>query len=65
MVFQYGGPASLVDTLLNLVEGLPKRVEAAIAAKGGPTSYLTLWIKNGMSLNFICESRQVSEYFWQ
>lgn len=27
------------DTLQNLVESLPRRVEAVIAAKGGPTSY--------------------------
>ena len=27
-----------INTLLNLVESLPKRVEAVIAAKGGPTS---------------------------
>ena len=29
----------LIKTLLNLVESLPRRVEAVIAAKGGPTSY--------------------------
>lgn len=28
-------------------------------------SYGTLWIRNGMSLKVICESSQVSEYFWQ
>ncbi len=28
-----------IKTLLNLVESLPRRVEAVIAAKGGPTSY--------------------------
>jgi len=28
-----------INTLLNLVESLPRRVEAVIAAKGGPTSY--------------------------
>jgi len=28
-----------MNTLLNLVESLPRRVEAVIAAKGGPTSY--------------------------
>ena len=50
-------------TLLNLVESLSRRVEAVIAAKGGPMSYQTLWIKNGTSLKFICGSRQVSEYF--
>ena len=27
-----------INTLLNLVESLPRRVEAVIAAKGGPTS---------------------------
>ena len=27
------------DTLLNLVDSLPRRVEAVIAAKGGPTQY--------------------------
>ena len=26
-----------IDTLLNLVDGFPRRVEAVIAAKGGPT----------------------------
>ena len=45
-----------INTLLNLVESLPRTVEAVIAAKGGLTSYLTLWIKNGMSLQFICMS---------
>ena len=47
------------------MESLPRRAEAVIAAKGGPTSYWTLWIKNGMSLKFICESRHVSQYFRQ
>ena len=28
-----------IDTLLNLVDGLPRRVEAVIAAEGGPTQY--------------------------
>ncbi|KAL0151286.1 hypothetical protein M9458_053477, partial [Cirrhinus mrigala] len=28
-----------IKTLLNLVDSLPRRVEAVIAAKGGPTSY--------------------------
>jgi len=42
-----------INTLINLMESLPRRVEAFIAAKGGPTSYETLWIKNGMSLKFI------------
>ena len=28
-----------INTLPNLVESLPSRVEAVIAAKGGPTSY--------------------------
>ncbi|KAL0147879.1 hypothetical protein M9458_056838, partial [Cirrhinus mrigala] len=28
-----------INTLLNLVDSLPRRVEAVIAAKGGPTSY--------------------------
>ena len=28
-----------INTLLNLVESLPRRVEAVIAAKGAPTSY--------------------------
>ena len=28
-----------IDTILNLVDGLPRRVEAVIAAKGGPTQY--------------------------
>jgi len=28
-----------INILLNLVESLPRRVEAVIAAKGGPTSY--------------------------
>ena len=28
-----------INTLLNLVESLPRRVEAVIATKGGPTSY--------------------------
>ena len=43
-----------INTLLNLVESLPRRAEAVIAAKAGPTSYQTLWMKNGMSLKFIC-----------
>ena len=30
------------DTLLNLVDNLPRRVEAVKAAKGGPIQYLTL-----------------------
>lgn len=54
-----------MNTLLNLVDSLPRRVEAVIAAKGGPTSYWTPQNWNGMSLKLICESRQVSEYFWQ
>ncbi|KAI2662490.1 Transposable element Tcb2 transposase [Labeo rohita] len=29
----------IINTLLNLVDSLPRRVEAAIAAKGGPRSY--------------------------
>ena len=29
-----------IDTLLNLVDGLPRRVEAVIAAKGGANSIL-------------------------
>ena len=28
-----------ISTLLSLIESLPRRVEAVIAAKGGPTSY--------------------------
>ena len=36
------------------MESLPRRVEAVIAVKGGQTS-----------LKLICESRQVSEYFWK
>ena len=28
-----------IDTLLNLVDGLPRRFEAVIAAKGEPTQY--------------------------
>ena len=44
------------------MESLRRRVEAVIAAKG-PTSYLSLWIKNGTSLKFICESKQVSDTF--
>ena len=28
-----------INTLLNLVDSLPRRVEAVLAAKGGPTSY--------------------------
>ena len=52
-----------INTLL--VEILPRRAEAVIAEKGGLMSYETHWIKNGMSLKFICESRQVSKYFWQ
>ena len=28
-----------INTLLNLVERLPRRGEAVVAAKGGPTSY--------------------------
>jgi len=28
-----------INTLLNLLESLPIRVEAVIAAKGGPTPY--------------------------
>lgn len=35
------------DTLLNLVESLPKRVEDFIAAKGNPTQNVTLWTKTG------------------
>ena len=44
-----------INTLLNLVDRLPRRVEAVLGAKGG----------NGMSLKLKCESRQVSENFWQ
>ncbi|KAI4871400.1 hypothetical protein NFI96_009402 [Prochilodus magdalenae] len=40
-------PASESD----LVESRPRR---AIAVKGGPTSYSTLWINDGMSLRFMC-----------
>ena len=40
---KFGGGGIMVKipitTLLNLVKSLPRRVEAAIAAKGGPTSY--------------------------
>ena len=32
-------PKIPINTLLNLVESLPRRVEAVIAAKGGPTPY--------------------------
>jgi len=39
-----------INTFLNLVESLPRRVEPAMAAKGGPTPYLTLQIKNWISL---------------
>ena len=28
-----------IDTLLNLAGGFPRRVEAVVAAKGGPTQY--------------------------
>ena len=31
---------TLIDTLLNLVDGLPRRGEAVIAAKGGANSIL-------------------------
>ncbi|MEQ2284595.1 hypothetical protein AMECASPLE_023296 [Ameca splendens] len=33
---------------------LPRRAEAVIAASNGPTSFQTLWIKNRISLKFIC-----------
>lgn len=36
-----------------LVEYLAGRVEAVLAAKGGPTSCQTIWIKNGTSLKFV------------
>jgi len=42
-----------INALLNLVETLARRIEAIKAAKSGPTSYQTLWIKNGISLKFI------------
>jgi len=42
-----------INTHPNLVECLSRRVEAVIAAKGGPTSYQTLQIKEGISLKFI------------
>lgn len=43
-----------INTLLNLVESLPRIYEAVIAPKAGLTSYYTLWIKNRMSIKFIC-----------
>ena len=43
-----------IDTLLNLVDSLLRRVEAVIAAKGGPTQYLTLQTKTGMPLKVMC-----------
>jgi len=43
-----------INTLLNLVESLPRRVEAVMAAKGGTTPYQTLQIKSGISLKFMC-----------
>lgn len=52
-----------IKILLNLGENLLRRVEAA--AKGGPTSHETLWIRNQTTLKFMCKSRQASEYFWQ
>ncbi len=42
-----------IDTLLNIVDSLPRRVEAVIAAKGGPTQYQTLRTKTGMPLKFM------------
>ena len=40
-----------INTVLNLVESLPRRVEAVVDQRH------IKWIKNGMSLKFICESR--------
>lgn len=54
-----------INTFLNLVENLPRRTEAGVAAKGGLASYLTLWIQNRKSLKFICLWVQASRYFWQ
>ena len=34
-----------IDTLLNVADSLPRRVEAVIAAKGGSTQYRTLRTK--------------------
>lgn len=50
-----------INTLLILVDSLPRRVEAVIAAKGGPTSYWTLWVRNGMALTV---SSSVSQGRW-
>ena len=54
-----------INTLLNIMESLPRRAEAVRAAKGRPILYQTLWNKNRISLKFICKSRQASEHFWQ
>ena len=43
-----------INTFLTFVESLSRRVEAVLAAKGGPSSYKTLWITNGMSQVHMC-----------
>lgn len=40
-----------------------KWVEAVLAAKGGPTSHWTLWLRMGFQLKHICVSRYTSKYF--
>lgn len=37
--------------------------KGVLAAKGGPTSHWSLWIRNGTSLKITCDSKQGSEYF--
>lgn len=37
----------LMNTFLNLVVSLVRRVEAVVAKKDGQTSHYTLWIKSG------------------
>lgn len=53
------------ETFLNVKDNLPRRVETVKAAKCGPTLYWTLWIKNNISLKFICVWRHTRKYFWQ
>jgi len=52
-----------INTLLNLVESLPRRVEPDIAAKGGTTPYLTLQIKNWISLKVKMHTSNVFFFF--
>lgn len=53
MLFQKKKWCKIPINTAKLVEYLARRVEAVLPTKGGPTSYQTIWIKNGTSLKFV------------